>query len=255
LKLLLNQDDPALLTRLMAYYDRFSTAQADAITELRTALQRLDEIRLATDQELVALDAVKAEHQATDQRLAVQREERQQLVSALDKQIGSDDARLQELQRDRADLETLLERLSDALADIPSDLGAGEHPTARRGQLPMPVSGRVLHAFGQTRTAGLAWQGWLVEAPRGAEIRAVAYGRVAYADWLRGYGLLLIIDHGEGFMSLYGNNESLLFEVGQWVQAGSVIATVGAYPETGPGLYFELRHGGRAVDPAAWVKR
>ena len=255
LKLLLNQDEPAQLTRLLAYYDRFSTAQADAIAELRTALNRLDELRVATDAELVALEAVKAEHETTDQRLAAQRTERQQLVDGLQAKIGGDAARLKELQRDRADLEILLERLSDVLADIPADLGAHGHPVEQRGKLPMPVKGRVLHAFGQTRTAGLSWQGWLVEAPRGAEIRAIAYGRVAYADWLRGYGLLLIIDHGDGFMSLYGNNESLLFEVGQWVQPGVVIATVGAYPETGPGMYFELRHGGQAVDPATWIKR
>lgn len=255
LKLVLNQDDPAQLTRLLAYYDHFSAAQADAIVQLRGVLRHLDELRTATDQELAALDAVKAEHQVADQRLAEQRGERQEMVTALQAKIGSDASRLEELQRDRADLETLLERLSNALADIPSDLGTQDHPVDLRGRLPMPVSGRVLHAFGQTRAAGLAWQGWLVEARRGEEIRAIAYGRVAYADWLRGYGLLLIIDHGAGFMSLYGNNESLLFEVGQWVQPGMVIATVGAYPETGPGLYFELRHSGRAVDPAAWIKR
>ena len=101
----------------------------------------------------------------------------------------------------------------------------------------------------------MAWQGWLIGADRGAEVRAVAYGRVAYADWLRGYGLLMIIDHGDGFMSLYGNNESLLFEPGDWVQPGEVIATVGDQPGNEQGLYFELRSSGRAIDPAQWIKR
>ncbi len=119
----------------------------------------------------------------------------------------------------------------------------------------MPLQGRVLHAFGQARGSGLRWQGWLIEAESGAEVRAIAYGRVAYADWLRGYGLLMIIDHGDGFMSLYGNNESLLFEPGDWVQPGASIGTVGSDPGAGQGLYFELRSDGRALDPAAWVRR
>lgn len=255
LKLVLNQDSPARLSRLLAYYDRFSDAQVANIATLRSALADLDILQAAVDAELARLVALEAEHRAEDRRLAEQREQHQALVARLEAAIGSDEARLAELQRDREDLERLLERLSDALADIPADLGARQHPGELRGGLPMPVDGRVLRAFGQARAAGLNWQGWLIEASRGTEVRAIAYGRVAYADWLRGYGLLLIIDHGEGFMSLYGNNESLLFEAGQWVQAGSVIATSGAYPETGAGLYFELRNGGRAVDPATWIKR
>ena len=119
----------------------------------------------------------------------------------------------------------------------------------------MPVAGPVRHAFGQTRAGGMRWQGWLIGSDPGSEVRSIAYGRVAFADWLRGYGLLIIIDHGQGFMSLYGQNESLLHEAGTWVENGEPISVVGSNPGDTQGLYFELRRQGKALDPAAWVAR
>jgi len=255
LKLVLNQDDPARVGRLLAYYELIGEAQGARIEELRAALARLEGIQEALDRELATLDGIQKEHERRRERLQAQRQERLALVASLERSLADDAARLDELRRNRADLETILERLGDALADIPADLGQRRHPAEQRGQLPMPVGGRVLQAFGQPRAAGLVWQGWLIAAPAGEAVRAVAYGRVAYADWLRGYGLLIIVDHGDGFMSLYGHNESLRAEVGDWVEPGEVIATVGRGPEQRQGLYFELRREGRAVDPAAWVNR
>jgi septal ring factor EnvC (AmiA/AmiB activator) len=187
--------------------------------------------------------------------MTLQRESRQRAIDDLNEQISTDEARLAELQRNRADLEALLNKLQDVLADIPADLGKRQRPAQLKGELPMPVNGRVRYAYGQPRTAGLRWQGWLIGARTGSEVEAIAYGRVAFADWLRGYGLLLILDHGDGFMTLYGNNESLLFEVGDWVEPGTVVATVGASALSGDGLYFEIRRDGKALDPAAWIKR
>ena len=251
IKVILNQDSPARFDRTLAYYDYFSHAQAARLNSLKSELAGLDEIAAGMEKQLAALDRVEAGLVDAENRLAARRSERLALLAKLSASVDSDEARLQELLRDRADLEKLLESLRDALADIPPDLGAGMHPDQQRGHLPMPVRGRVLSAFGQSRGAGLHWQGWLIEAPAGTEVHAIAYGRVAYADWLRGYGLLLIIDHGEGFMSLYGRNESLLFDVGDWVQPGEVIATSGG----GEGEYFELRNRGKAVDPAGWISR
>jgi len=255
LKLLLNQDSPARLGRMMAYYDYFSRAQADRIRELRVALETLDRMQREIDAALVELSEVRRQQEGEAQVLERRREQRDSVLAALGGMIGQGEARLAELTRNRADLEALLERLSSALADIPADLGGYRSPAQLRGALPLPVPGRVSHAFGQSRGAGLSWHGWLIEAPGGTEVRSIAYGRVAYADWLRGYGLLMIIDHGDGFMSLYGNNESLLFEVGDWVQPNAVISTVGAGSGTGQGLYFELRNQGKAVDPASWIAR
>ena len=255
LKLILNQDSPARLNRLLAYYEYFSREQADRIRELRTALADLEELHNGLNRELDRLAGIEEQYRATERHLQQRREERRVVVDQLTARISGSEARLAELSRNRADLETLLQRLEDALSDIPADLGNFLHPGAQRGRLPMPVRGRVLHAFGQTRAAGLQWQGWLIEAAEGEDISAIAYGRVAYADWLRGYGLLMIIDHGEGFMSLYGNNESLLYEVGDWVQPGAVISTIGSTTGNGQGLYFELRNNGKAVDPASWLSR
>ena len=255
LKLVLNQDSPALLSRTLAYYEYFSRSQAEQISELKQVLKTLDLMQSKINVKLLALDEVQKNRQSVIDEMLEQRKLRQAIIDDLSSQIGTDETRLVELQRDRQDLEALLERLSDVLADIPSDLGQQKGLTDLKGKLPIPVKGRVRHAYGQARTAGLRWQGWLIGASAGSEVKTIAYGRVAYSDWLRGYGLLMIIDHGDGFMSLYANNESLLREVGDWVESGSMISTVGTSPLNGDGLYFEIRKGGKAMDPAAWLKR
>jgi septal ring factor EnvC (AmiA/AmiB activator) len=255
LKLVLNQDSPALLSRTLAYYEYFSRSQAAQINELRQVLQTLDQMQAKIDLELSTLDEVQKGKQAVLDVMTDQRKQRQEVIDGLSRRIDSDENRLAELQRDRQDLEALLEKLSDALADIPADLGQQHGLTDLKGKMPLPVKGRVRHAFGQSRTEGLRWQGWLIDAERGSEVQSIAYGRVAYSDWLRGYGLLMIIDHGDGFMSLYANNESLLFEVGDWIEPGSSISTVGASPVYGDGLYFEIRKDGKAMDPAVWLNR
>jgi septal ring factor EnvC (AmiA/AmiB activator) len=255
LKLFLNQDSPALMSRTLAYYDYFSRSQAIQIEELKEVLQTLDQMQLKINLELSALDEVQKSLQAVLQKMQVQRIERQDIMEDLSSQIGSGETRLNELQQNRDDLETLLEKLSNVLADIPVDLGRHASPGALKGKMPLPVKGPVKHAFGQTRSVGIQWQGWLIGAKSGADVRAIASGRVAFSDWLRGYGLLMIIDHGDGFMSLYANNESLLYEVGDWVEPGNTISTVGSDPTGGSGLYFEIRKDSKALDPAAWLKR
>ena len=255
LKLVLNQDSPALLSRTLAYYDYFSRSQASQINELRQVLQTLDEMQTKINVELSALNEVQKSQQAILDEMTGQRNQRQAVIESLSRQINTDESRLAELQRDRQDLETLMEKLSDVLADIPADLGQRHGLVGLKGKVPMPVKGRVKHAYGQPRTAGLSWQGWLIDTDVGNEVKSIAYGRVAYSDWLRGYGLLMIIDHGDGFMSLYANNESLLHEVGEWVETGSSISTVGSSPQNGKGLYFEIRKNGKAMDPAVWLKR
>lgn len=255
LKLVLNQDSPALLSRTLAYYDYFSRSQASQINELKQVLNTLDEMQVKINVELSALDEVQKSQQAVLDDLTSQRYERQAIIETLSSQIGTDEKRLTELQNNRKDLEALLKKLINVLADIPADLGKRLGPADLKGKMPIPVKGRVRHAYGQPRTADLHWQGWMIAAANGSEVKAIAYGRVAYSDWLRGYGLLLIIDHGDGFMSLYANNESLLHEVGDWVEPGAGISTVGTSPLSGNGLYFEIRKNGKAMDPAVWLKR
>ena len=255
LKLILNQASPAQLGRMLAYYDYINRAQVSKISGLREALTTLDTMQQSIDQELSRLEMVQTEQREVMDQLDQQRKQRRTLLVELDERIEDKASRLRELERNRQDLEKLLERLTDVLADIPADLGKHLGVARQKGRIPMPVKGPVRYAFGQSRGGGLHWQGWLIAAPAGSEVSAVAYGRVAFADWLRGYGLLIIIDHGEGFMSLYGHNESLLYEAGDWVEPGEIISVIGVRTGNDQGLYFELRKNGKSVDPAAWLAR
>ena len=255
MKLILNQDDPSGLSRMLAYYDFLNRAQVRKISGLKEALATLDGMQQSIDRELLRIHEVQTEQRIVLDELNRQRETRVLLLSQLSDQISGDESRMQELEQNRKDLEALLERLTDVLADIPADLGSRTGVAQQKGKLPMPLKGPVKHAYGQQRAGGLRWQGWLIGSAAGAEVKTVAYGRIAFADWLRGYGLMMIIDHGQGYLSLYGHNESLLHEVGTWVEPGEVISIVGSNPGSDQGLYFELRKNGKAVDPAAWLDR
>jgi len=255
IRMVLNQDDPASLGLMLAYYDYLARAEASRISSLKEVLTTLEVMQKSIDQALLRVEQLTAEQQAIVDQLGGQRDQRQALLARLEQQIGNEASQLRELERNRQDLETLIERLADVLADIPAGLGDEAGIEQQKGRLPMPVSGPVKEAYGQNRGGGLHWQGWLIGAEPGTEVYPVAYGRVAFADWLRGYGLLVIIDHGRGYMSLYGHNESILHEAGTWVAPGEVISVVGSNPGSGQGLYFELRKGGKAVDPAAWLAR
>jgi septal ring factor EnvC (AmiA/AmiB activator) len=254
-KLVLNQDNPNELSRMLAYYDHINRSQIEKINALKAFLAEIELTSRSIEEELNRVKELQVEQQAVFEQQQGQRSARESVLSALGSQIDSEELQLVELENNRKDLEKLLERLSNVLADIPADLGQHLSVADQKGRLPKPLKGRVLHAFGQQRAVGVKWQGWLLEAPPGTEVRSIAYGRVAFADWLRGYGLLIIIDHGQGYMSLYGYNESLQWEAGDWVEPGSVVATVGSNPGGEQGLYFELRKAGRAVDPAVWLKR
>lgn len=255
LKLVLNQDNPTTLNHMLAYYEYFNRRHIENISTLRESLALLEQTHLRISHELASLQSVRERLENTLERLTAQRSDRLGLIAELDARIGNDEAQLRELDQNRQDLVSLLERLENALADIPADLGERLGVAQQKGHLPMPTPGPVQHAFGQRRAGSLYWQGWLIGVEPGTEVHPVAYGRVAFADWLRGYGLMLIIDHGDGFLSLYGNNESLLAEVGDWVEPVEPIGVVGSNPGMSQGLYFELRKDGKAVDPAAWIDR
>jgi septal ring factor EnvC (AmiA/AmiB activator) len=179
------------------------------------------------------------------------------LLAALEREIGAKDRRLKALVEDEARLQRVLATLRRALADLPRGFDAEKPFPTQRGHLPWPASGSVKAAFGARRGVGeLKWNGILIAAPEGRAVHAVHRGRVAFADWLRGFGLLMIVDHGDGYMSLYGHNQHLLKEVGEWVEAGEAVASVGASGgRAESGLYFEIRHDGRPVDPVRWLAR
>lgn len=255
LKALLNQDDPRRLSRRLAYHGYLSRARVQAMDELRETVGQLARTRERLDEEAQALASLLERRQRETRRLEQAMAERSQALSELNQRLQSDQERLAGLQADAEELGRLLEQLAGILADVPPDVAIPPFPDLR-GSLPMPVQGRILHGYGERRSGELDWTGWLIAVDEGREVASIAHGRIAYADWLRGYGLLLIIDHGDGYMSLYAHNEALMRDVGDWVAPGETLALTGRSGGVSePSLYFELRRDGRPVDPAGWISR
>lgn len=255
LKLLLAQDHIDDISRMLAYYRYFERARVHEIDGLLQDLQALAQLQADIERETVALKASRDERAIQAQLLDGEREQRHQLLGELDAALKDQTVRLAALGKDEKALVDLLAKLRDIFADIPQHLAGAEPFADLRGRLNWPLRGKIVERFGATAVDGeRSSQGLLIAAKDGSEVRAVSHGRVVYADWLRGYGLLLIIDHGEGYLSLYGYNETLLKEAGDWVDAGEVVATSGdSGGRKTAGLYFELRRDGKPLDPSAWM--
>jgi septal ring factor EnvC (AmiA/AmiB activator) len=206
--------------------------------------------------EAAALAAEQAQAATERTELAALRDERQAAAAALATRLQAHGQTLEGLRRDEAQMQRLLESLREALVAIPADPPDSPPFTARRGQLPWPAAGELTARFGEPRTAGPAWDGVFIAAAAGTEVHAIHRGRVAFAEWLRGFGLLLILDHGDGYMSLYGHNDSVLKELGEWVETGETVGVVGSSGgRDDTGVYFAIRHRGRALDPSAWCHK
>lgn len=254
LRLWFAPEDMAEVGRLLAYHRYLQRDRTERIRALAADLVALAEARRALEAARAALAADRTAREGELAALAASRSQREAAIAALDAALGDQAARLAALGKDERDVQSLIERLRDAIADVPRTLAGAEPLDTRRGRLPWPAGGRVLDAFGSPGADGRRSSGVLIGARSGAEVRAIAHGRVAYADWLRGYGLLVIVDHGDGWMSLYAHHETLRREVGDWVDAGDVLGTAGASGgQSRAGLYFELRHDGRPVDPGRWL--
>lgn len=256
LKLLLNQENPATLSRVLAYYAYFNRARARRIAVLAADLERLGAVGQQLSGEARELARLVAERSDALEALDAERALRRDLLARLADELDSKSARLARLERDERELAALVGRLAQELADIPPGAGAEVPFSRRRGELRWPTAGTLRYRFGTPRGSGdLNWNGVLIEASPGSPVHAVSHGRVAFADWLRGFGLLMIIEHGDGYMSLYGHNQTLLREVGDWVAQDEVVASVGdSGGRSGTGLYFEIRHDGAPVDPLAWCR-
>lgn len=255
LKLMLQQNEVATTSRVLAYHRYFQRARMGRIDELLTDLADLARVQQAIEDQVAQIGATRTERNSESTRLDAERVERHVMLDALDLSLRDQTARLTALGKDEAALLELLERLRDVFADIPKELKAAQPFADRRGRLPWPLTGKVAVGFGSSDDSGRAISGIVVAADDGTEVRAVSHGRVAYADWLKGYGLILILDHGDGYMSLYGYNESLLKDVGDWVDTGEAIATAGTSGgRKSAGLYFELRARGKPLDPRGWLK-
>jgi septal ring factor EnvC (AmiA/AmiB activator) len=253
LKLLLAQDRVDELARVLAYHRYFQRDRSARIETLLVELRELAELGRAVQAQRETLAASRSAQEQRIAELETQREQRRTLLSQLDAQFADAKARLTALGRDERALLQLLTSLRDVFADIPKQVDEAKPFAQRRGGLRRPLAGKVVSAFGGRLPDGRSSQGWLIAGETGANVGAVAPGRVAFADWLKGYGLIVILDHGDGYMSLYAQNDSLLKEVGDWVAPGEALAGVGSSGgHSDPALYFELRLNGRPVDPKAW---
>ncbi len=255
IRLLLNQRDPATLGRLMAYYRYLNDYRAENIEAVMVQIRELESLRAQIAAEEARLAELARSRYAELGKLNASQESRTALLARLRKKIADEGEEVERLAAQEKDLSRLIAELTTILSDYP--ISSEEPFSSHKGRLTWPVAGTLLHDFGQPRAGGqIKWNGVVLGTQRGREVRVVYHGRIAFADWLAGMGLLVVVDHGEGYMSLYGYNETILKKSGDWVAPGDVIATVGdsgGQPQVG--LYFELRRGTRPVNPRQWVTR
>lgn len=268
IKLVLNGEDPNEIARQLHYLSYVSRARAELLANLRENLANLKELTGETRRKSSELHALQSDETLQMRRLEKEKAERQRVYVKVSDDIDQSRKQLSTLKRDEERLSQLIERLAKEAARknkhpgkrltnqaLPNaDTGSGPFRQLK-GRLRLPVIGELMNRFGGLRQdSGLSWKGLFISAKPGRDVKAVAGGRVVYADWLRGFGNLLILDHGDGYMSLYGNNESLLKQVGEETRAGEPIAATGnsgGNPDSG--LYFELRFQGKPFDPIPWV--
>ena len=269
LKLLLNQQDPALSSRMMVYFNYINKERLKKLADIEAAVQRLDQLdkQKQTETELLEqdLEQKKSEQAALDEA----RKQRNELLVQIGNDFSSSEQQLSQLQESQNRLKSLMASLPITEEELAVDAEQAKELSSSmensselksdfstlKGKLPWPVRGRVAQKFGSPRAEG-SWDGVLIDASEGMEIKAVTRGKVVYAEWLRGYGLLTIIDHGQGYMTLYAFNQSLYKRMGDTVEAGDVIASVGqSGGRSQAGLYFGIRKKGVPIDPLEWCRR
>lgn len=255
LKLMLNQNDPSLLDRMMVYYDYLNKARLKKISKIDLDLQQLKHLETQRLKETALLERKLEERKLERSVLLKTKKQREILLVKINGQFVSRKQQLSQFKASEKRLKLLIASLQKSMDDFPLEEGVVKEFARLKGRLPWPVKGRLLKKFGANRS-GSRWDGVLIQAKEGASIRVVTRGRVVYADWLRGYGLLTIIDHGKGYMTLYAFNQSLFKTVGDWVETGEVIATVGqSGGRSDTGLYFGIRKKGEPVDPVKWCRK
>lgn len=286
-KLLLQNKNPNQISRDIQYYSYIAKAHARLIDEMQDSLVKVKALNNETAATLHAVADLKAKQLAERKLLVLQKQEKSKVVKSLSRQISAQRNEIKKLKRDEQSLSNLVQRLAKIMAkkppktvgkqttfakksdnpidetknktiakndETPTNAYAGSNFSSLKGKLNLPVRGDVTNRFGSSRSdTGVSWKGLFIRASEGSDVKSVASGRVVFADWMRGFGNLIIVDHGSGYMSLYGNNQAVLKQVGDEVNAGDNIAVVG---NTGGnesnGLYYELRRASKPLDPLSW---
>ncbi|NRB24749.1 peptidoglycan DD-metalloendopeptidase family protein [Shewanella sp.] len=250
-KMLLNQQSPASIERLLAYYQYLNNARMASINELKQTIEELNDIQIEQIAQKTQLNKLILNQQQQAKQLNQEQSQRQKTLTQLQRTLNSSGAKLEQLQIEEASLKHAVDQAIMAMKSNPKMQGLS---SSRK--LKWPTKGRIKSGFGSRRSGQVKWKGVTLSAPEGQKIAAIAAGKVIYADWLRGFGMVLVVDHGKGYMSLYGHAQTLLKNPGDSVNKGESIALVGrSGGQTEPGLYFEVRHKGQAVDPARYCTR
>ncbi len=260
LKLLLNQEDMSAISRVMIYYKYFNEARQKQIEIVNELLRSLEDDKYQIALISQTIRDKQLQLQREKQVLDEQQQQRNKLVAQLKTDIHYKSKELANLQENKKNLTALLKKLTQTMQEasaMPTNIPDKLAFKKQKGKLTWPSKGKVKKLYGHWRSVGkVKWQGIIISAKEGTAVHAISRGRVAYSDWLRGYGLISIIDHGKGYMSLYGHNQTLLKEVGDWVDSNEVIATVGSSGGLKKsGLYFEVRHNSKAANPTKWCKK
>ncbi len=268
IKLLLNNHDPSQVVRELQYYDYIARNRATWLMTLRGKLVKIQAVSDLTRQKSNEIAALQSEEHSQRERLENEKRSRQVVLAKYSIQLKHQKQEIGRLQHDENRLSQLVEKLSKLISQpanandplstrLPDNTFDGKPFALLKGKLALPVKGSITNKFGSPRPdSHVQWKGLFVRATANQSVMAVAAGRVVFADWLRGFGNLLIVDHGNGYMSLYGNNETLLKQVGDKLRGGEIIASVGnSGGNEESGLYFELRHEGNPLDPVKWIAR
>ena len=276
LQMIIQSENPSVVARNIQYYSYVAKARAKSIYQMQGNLKKIEAYSAETAQKLKEIAGLKQKEEVKKTELESQKKDRAKLIASLSSKINQQRNEIQKLIRDEKRLTDLVDRLARLPSapvsskreekissktpivrneSIPTETFSGQKFETLRGKLSLPVKGDVINRFGSPREdTGLSWKGLFIKSNEGNEVKSIATGRVVFADWLRGFGNLIIVDHGEGYMSLYGNNQSTIKKTGEIVRGGDVIALVG---NTGGndsnGLYFELRKLSKPFDPLAWT--
>ncbi len=270
IKLLLNQDDPEKVSRMLRYYDYFLDARTTRLSDYEDNIHTLNTIEPSIVQKTEALKKNQKTLQARYQELQNTQKQRKETLAKLNATVDSKDKELQKLAQDKLVVEKVLTKIANTLYNsqkksssnvsgqtVSSSLTSTSNNSEfkkLRGKLPWPTNGTLAHKYGSDRIAGkLKWDGVVIHANTGTPVKAIHHGRVVFADYLRGQGLLIIVDHGNGYMSLYGHNQTLAKKAGNFVEAGEIIGQVGTSGgQARSGLYFEIRENGKPSNPSRW---
>ena len=253
-KLLLNQQQPERFSRVMKYYEYVNKARVDNVQLLEKKVRDLVDVEVALKKQQFEQQQLVSTRKAESTKLFIAKKQRKKVLSTLQKEIKSAGSELRLLKENEKRLANLLRSIRQAINDIPILAQENKPFSQLKGKMRWPTTGKITKRFGSRKKSG-RWDGVLIAVKEGRPVQSISHGRVVYADWLRGYGLLMIVDHGEGYMSLYAFNQGLYREVGDWVSSGEKIASSGlSGGQQNAGLYFSIRKNGKPVNPIHWCR-